>query len=149
MLLRVPGDLVARISPLIGAPFAPKGDTPKGWDCRGLVRWCLREYCAVTVPDYQDLYQASIVSVRGGSERARLLAEGLAHWRPVEPQAGALALLTWMGQAGHVGFMLAPRLVLHADAGIDTTLLDLDEPGSRYGFAGAFVPGCVSEIVPV
>ena len=147
MRMQVPSDLPSRIAPLIGTPFVPKGDTPKGWDCRGLARWCLGEFCGVHVPDYQDLYRAEVVSARGGAVRAALLAQGLAQWRAVPPQAGAVALLTWLGQAGHVGFMLAPRLVLHADAGIDTVLLDLDEPGSRYGFAGAFVPAFVSDLV--
>lgn len=146
MQMRVPSDLLAQIDPLIGAPFVPKGDAPSGWDCRGLARWCLARFSGVELPDYQGLYAADIVSARGRAERARLLAEGLEQWRPVPPQAGVVALLTWLGSAGHVGYMITPRLVLHADAGINTCLLDLDEPGSRYGLAGAFVPAFVTEI---
>lgn len=147
MRMTVPGDLIARAAPLIGAPFLAKGDTPDGWDCRGLTRWCLRTFSGIEVPDYLDLYEAAIVCPAGTRERARLLAEGLASWRLVEPQAGVVAWLTWMGKAGHVGYMLTPRLILHADTPMQTALLDLDEPGGRYRLKGAFVPAFVTEIV--
>lgn len=147
MRMVVPADLEARTAHLIGAPFLAKGDRPQGWDCKGLTRWCLDAFCGVSLPDYQDRYEADIVTPRGAAERARLLAEGLAEWRPVEPQAGAVAWLTWMGRAGHVGFMLTPRLILHADSPMGTTLLNLDEPGSRYRLKAAFVPAFVTEII--
>ncbi|HCW49754.1 MAG TPA: hypothetical protein DGP25_07070 [Brevundimonas sp.] len=146
-LMLVPGNLIARASVLIGAPFQAKGDTPEGWDCRGLTRWCLRTFSGIEVPDYLELYDAAIVSPAGGQARARLLAQGLASWRMVEPQAGVVAWLTWMGKAGHVGYMLTPRLVLHADSPMGTTLLDLDAPRSRYGLKAAFVPAFVTDIV--
>jgi cell wall-associated NlpC family hydrolase len=146
MRMTVPGDLVRRAEPLVGAPFLVKGDTPDGWDCRGLTRWCLRAFSGIEVPDYLDLYEAAIVCPAGTRERARLLAEGLASWRPVEPQAGVVAWLTWMGKAGHVGYMLTPRLILHADTPMQTALLDLDEPSGRYRLKGAFVPAFVTDI---
>lgn len=149
MRMSVPGDLVARAAPLIGAPFRAKGDTPAGWDCRGLTRWCLRANSGIEVPDYHHLYEAEIVTPGGTGERARLLAEGLAAWRPVAPQPGVVAWLTWLGKAGHVGYMLTPRLVLHADTPMGTTLLDLDEPGGRYRLKGAFVPAFVTDIEQV
>ncbi len=146
-LMRVPEDLIARASVLIGAPFQAKGDTPEGWDCRGLTRWCLREFSGIEVPDYLNLYDAAIICPGGARERARLLAQGLAAWRRVEPQPGVVAWLTWMGKPGHVGYMLTPRLVLHADSPMGTTLLDLDAPRSRYGLKAAFVPAFVTDIV--
>lgn len=148
-VLRVPGDLPQRAAGIIGRPFLPKGDTPDGWDCRGCARWCYREWCGLALPDYADLYAAEIVSRAGRGERARLLAEGLDAWRPVAPQAGALALLTFLGVAGHVGFMISPTLVVHADAGIGTQLLDLEEVGGRYGLKGAFVPAFITSIESV
>jgi hypothetical protein len=51
-----------------------------------------------------------------------------------------------MGKAGHVGYMLTPRLILHADTPMQTALLDLDEPGGRYRLKGAFVPAFVTDI---
>ena len=57
-----------------------------------------------------------------------------------------VAWLTWMGRAGHVGYMLTPRLILHADTPMQTALLDLDEPGGRYRLKGAFVPAFVTDI---
>lgn len=143
----VPADLQTRAADLIGSPFKPKGNSQEGWDCRGLCRWCLREWCGVDVPDYLDLYAAGIVSAGGRRERARLLAEGLASmWRPIDPQPGVIALLSWLGQAGHVGFMLSPTKILHADIRVGTAVLDLDDPAAAYRLKGAFVPAFVTDI---
>jgi len=68
MRMTVPGDLVRRAAPLVGAPFLAKGDTPDGWDCRGLTRWCLRTFSGIEVPDYLDLYEAAIVCPAGTRE---------------------------------------------------------------------------------
>lgn len=144
MILRLPADLSERAAAIIGRPFVPKGDTPDGWDCRGCARWCYREWCGIDLPDYADLYESEIVTRSGRAERARLLAEGLASWKPVPPQAGALAWLTFLGVAGHVGFMISPTLVVHADGGIGTQLLNLEEVGGRYRLNGAFVPAFVT-----
>lgn len=146
MIMTVPGDLVAQVAPLVGSPFLAKGETPEGWDCRGLVRWCLRTFSGLAVPDYLGHYEAAIVSPRGTAERSRLLTEGLAAWRPVDPQPGVVAWLSWMGRPGHVGYMLTPHLILHADTPMGTALLDLHEPGSRYSLKGAFVPAFVTGI---
>lgn len=147
MQLRVPADLVSLAAPLIGTPFVAEGDTPKGWDCRGLGRWCLGTFCGFWTPDYHELYDASILEVSGRRERARLIADGLAAWRPVEPQPGVIAWLEWLGGAGHVGFMLTPSLILHADLRGGTTVLDLDDPSAGYRLKGAFVPSSITEIV--
>lgn len=149
MILRVPNDLPDRAAAIIGRPFLAKGDTPDGWDCRGCARWCYRTWCGVALPDYADLYDAAIVNRTGRVERARLLGEGLAQWRPVAPQAGALAWLTFLGVAGHVGFMISTTLVVHADAGIGTQLLDLEEVSGRYSLKGAFVPRFITRIESV
>ncbi len=148
MQMVVPADLEARAAEIIGAPFLAKGDSPEGWDCRGCARWCLREWCGVDVPDYLDLYAREIVSPGGRKERARLLADGLSSmWRPVAPQAGAVALLTWLGSAGHVGFMLSPTRIVHADTRCGTALLDLDDAGAAYRLKGAFVPAFVTALI--
>ncbi|MET4683680.1 NlpC/P60 family protein [Brevundimonas faecalis] len=147
MKLYAPADLRTQVAPLVGAPFLAKGETPAGWDCKGLARWCLKTFGQVETPDYQDRYAADIVTPRGAGERARLLAEGLAEWRPVEPQAGVVAWLSWMGRAYHVGYMLGPREILHADTPFGTVILDLDEPGAGYRLKGAFVPAGVTKIV--
>lgn len=145
-VMAVPADLEARVAEIIGVPFLAKGDTLDGWDCRGCVRWCLEHLCGVPTPDYRGLYDADVLRLAGRSERARLIAEGLANWRPVEPQAGAVAWLEWLGGAGHVGFMLSPRRLVHADVGPGTVLLDLDDPASAYRLKGAFAPSWISDI---
>lgn len=142
----VPADIEARVVPIIGVPFLAKGDTLKGWDCRGCARWCLRTICGVEVPDYLDLYDAELVAIGGRHQRARLIAEGLAAWRSVEPQAGVIAWLEWLGGAGHVGFMISPRRVVHADTRGGTTVLDLDEANAAYRLKAAFVPSFVTDI---
>lgn len=147
MRMLVPADLAARAAPLIGAPFVPHGDAPTGWDCRGLSRWCLREFCGVAVPDYRDLYTAALLEPRALRERARLIATGLSAWRQVEAQAGTVAWLQWLGSAGHVGFLLSPSRVLHADRRGGTAILDLDRPESGYRLLGSYVPSFVTDIV--
>jgi len=144
----VPADLEARAQGLIGIPFRAKGDTFEGWDCRGCGRYALREFCGVDVPDYLDRYQAAVLEGSGGRrERARLLAEGLAaSWRAVPLQPGVIVLLHWLGGAGHVGFMLTARRVLHADVRQGTAILDLDDPGSGYRVIGSYVPAFITEI---
>lgn len=143
----VPADLEVRAGALVGAPFLAKGDTPHGWDCRGCARWCLREFCAVTVPDYQDLYGAELVSPRGSASRAQLIAEGLTAWRPIAAQAGAVVFLSWLGRAGHLGFMLGRRRFLHADTRCGTAIEDLSNPACPYRAVGFFIPAFVTEIV--
>lgn len=146
-VLTVPADLEVRAAVLIGSPFVAHGDDPAGWDCRGCARWCLRTFCGVDVPTYRDLYSAAILETVGGrAERARLIAQGLTDWRPVEPQAGVIAWLKWLGGSGHVGFMLSQSMVLHADSRAGTAILDLDRPDAGYRLLGAFVPGFVTEI---
>lgn len=147
MEMVVPPDLEHQVAALIGVPFRVKGDGLDGWDCRGCARWCLKNLCYVDVPDYLDLYASAIIAVSGRRERARLLGEGLAQmWRPVAPQAGAVALLSWLGSAGHVGFMLSPTKILHADIRVGTALLDLNDPAAAYRLKGAFVPAFVTDI---
>lgn len=141
----VPADIEARLSAIIGVPFQPKGDDLTGWDCRGCVRWCLSQ-CGVETPDYRRLYTETTVRVGARAERAKLIADGLAHWRPVPPQAGAVAWLEWLGAAGHVGFMLSPRRLVHADTRCGTALLDLDDPSAAYRLKGAFAPSWITEI---
>ena len=148
MRLTVPSDLETRAADLIGVPFLAHGDDRAGWDCRGCARWCLATFCGVTVPSYRDRYTAEILRMpAGAAERARLIAEGLTDWRPVPAQAGVIAQLKWLGGSGHVGFMLSPTRILHADPRAGTAILDLDRRESGYRFLGAYVPGFVTEIV--
>lgn len=143
----VPADAEARVAEIIGVPFLAKGDDMAGWDCRGCVRWCLKQICGVETPEYRDLYDtATVMKLSGRHERARLIAEGLAHWRPIEPQPGAVAWLEWLGGAGHVGFMLSARRLVHADLRAGTVLLDLDDPAAAYRLKGAFAPSWITEL---
>lgn len=144
----VPADLEARIAAagIIGAPFLPKGDTPLGWDCRGCARWCLATFCGVETPAHGELYDEAVFSRSGRRDRARLLTEGLDNWRRVEPQSGAIALLERFGVAGHVGFMISPRRLVHADLRCDTVVMDLDDPAAGYRLTGAFVPAHIHSI---
>lgn len=146
--MHVPLDLEARIerAGVIGRPFRAHGDTPDGWDCRGCVRWHLATFCGVEVPDYLDLYDEAVFSRAARRDRARLLADGLARWREITPQAGAVALLERFGSAGHVGFMISPRRIVHADVRCDTAVLDLDDPAAGYRLTGAFLPAHIHSI---
>lgn len=146
MEMLVPPGLEARVAHLIGAPFLAKGDGPEGWDCRGCAHWCLKTLCGVVVPDYRDFYAGVAAGLPPRSDRARLIAEGLADWRAVAPQAGVVAWLEWLGGAGHVGFMLTPRRLLHADMRAGTVILDLNDPAAAYRLRGAFVPGWITGI---
>lgn len=147
MDLIIPADLASRVGAIIGTPFLAHSDGPAAWDCRGCLNHCYARFLNHPLPDYRGLYSASVMGARRAHERARLIAEQAAAWRPVEPQAGAAAWLEWLGSAGHVGFMIGPRLLVHADVGVGTALLDLDRPPAQYRLRGAFVPSVVTRIV--
>ena len=147
MELHVPADLEARVGALIGVPFLAHGDDPRGWDCRGCLNHCYATLLNHPLPNYRALYDATVMGARRAQDRARLIAEQATAWRPVEPQAGAAAWLEWLGSAGHVGFMIGPRRLIHADVSIGTALLDLDRPPVQYRLRGAFVPAAVTRIV--
>ena len=146
----VPGDLLARIAPLIGTPFLAKGDTPDGWDCRGCALWILRHHLGVEVESFQDAYDVAVVMTIGGrARRAQLIAERLGAWRPVEAQPGAVVHLNWLGRSGHVGLMTSRTGFVHADMGVGTTLADLDDRDCLYRAVGFFVPRFVTEVIHV
>lgn len=147
MILRVPNDLDERVQPLLATPYLPNGETPDGWDCAGLGRWCLINLCGLEAVEALPEYPSEILGPRGGAERSRRIGEVLRRWREVEPQPGVLGWLEWLGGATHVGFLIAPRTVLHADAGTGTTLMDLDRPGARWRLKAAFVPADVAAVV--
>jgi cell wall-associated NlpC family hydrolase len=148
MILTVPADLEARTTALLSVPYRPNGETRAGWDCAGLTRWCLLNLCGLARVEPLPNYPSEILAARAGAfERSRRIGEVLTRWREVEPQAGAVAWLEWLGGATHVGFLISPRTVLHADVGTGTTLMDLDRPGSRWRLRAAFVPADVTSIV--
>ncbi|WGM45231.1 hypothetical protein KOAAANKH_00092 [Brevundimonas sp. NIBR10] len=145
----VPHDLLARIAPVIGSPFLGKGDRPDGWDCRGCVRWIYRTHLDVAIETYSDAYDALILTSSGRARRARLIADRLAVWRPVEAQPGAVVHLNWLGRSGHVGLMTSRTGFVHADMGVGTTLADLDDRDCPYRAVGFFVPRFVTEVIHV
>jgi cell wall-associated NlpC family hydrolase len=148
MILMVPTDLEARVTPLLSAPYLPGGETPEGWDCAGLVRWCLVNLCGLAevepMPDYPSEITASPA---GRPERARRIGEVLTRWREVPARPGAVAWLEWLGGATHVGFLVGPATVLHADVGTGTCLLDLNRRGGRWRLKAAFVPDSVTGLI--
>lgn len=147
MILRVPADLEDLVQPLLATPYLACGETPTGWDCAGLGRWCLQNLCGLSDVEPLPDYPSEILRPRAGSERARRIGEVLQRWREVEPQAGVLGWLEWLGGATHVGFLVGPRTILHADVGTGTTLMDLDRPGARWRLKAAFVPAAVTQIL--
>lgn len=141
MIIRVPADLAARAASLIGAPYLAKGEAPDGWDCLGLVRWSYARLLGYPLPDYSDRYDAALTDNLARHERARRIAAGLAGgWTPIAPQAGAAVVLSRMGAAGHVGFLISPELALHVTQTTATSLLDLTARHTGWRAVGAYAP---------
>lgn len=106
----------------IGCPFLDGGTDPKGWDCFGLVWWCLtaefgytglNAHIAARLPD-----AASACREERLSHQTDVFTRGIAPgrgWRACERRSGAAVLIGVRGRPIHVGLVLVGGLFLHVD----------------------------------
>jgi cell wall-associated NlpC family hydrolase len=105
-------------SSYIGVPFVPRGRTPAGVDCWGLVRLVYADQLGVELPSLADDYP----DTRDGAVLGPLLHSHLEAWQPALPQPFAVALFTAHGGRCHVGVMIDPARMLHTAPGKDACI---------------------------
>lgn len=130
-------------------------DTPDGWDCWGCIRHIGRVQFGIQHDDFAGAVVDAIVESGGtpggdtvpGGVVARLIRDNLARYRPVPPQAGAVALFRIGGDFLHVAQMLTPAIGIHAIqpmAGSPGGTFTLDVTSGQWSrphrFIGCFLP---------
>lgn len=146
---------LVRLTPaaILAVPYVEHGDTPAGWDCRGLVRHLRAELFGVDSPGMgPESYSA--VDVRDRDLVERLMLERMGLWRELERfdeetgaeraarvgrlAPGAVILFSVFQRDAHVGLLLSPREFVHTIAGQGTTILRLDNARWSGRIRGAY-----------
>lgn len=133
----LPAALRARLPVWLATPWVDRGESLAGWDCWGLVVVVSGEAFGRRLPNLAALVNSAL----NRADVAAAVRCGLPWFVAGPPAAGAVALFAVRGEAVHVGLYLTERLVLHAQAGVGTRLLDLaDLSGAAYAarLRGAF-----------
>lgn len=125
-----------RASLLLGTPYVLNGFDPSGWDCRGLVSWCRREWNGKSSPGMDGFFPAE-EATDVDRVQALMLAQ-IDAWQTIEPQQGAVALFTVRQRVAHVGYMLNNHEFLHAREGYGTTTNSLYDKKWQRRFKGAY-----------
>ena len=105
----------------IGFPFKDHGRDRKGVDCWGLVRLVMSEQFGISLPSYATHYD----STTREDQLAPLVEEERKWWIPVESgqeQLGDIVVLRMCGQPIHIGLVIEPGRMLHAEVGIGSVL---------------------------
>ncbi len=112
-------ELPAWIAHYVGLPFADLGRDRAGIDCWGLVRLVLAERFEVQVPAWDGRYPGCeprhMRRMEGHVKRVLPLFEAVS-----KPEDGDLVLVKVGGLPVHVGIVVAPGWMLHAEWGCDS-----------------------------
>ena len=100
-------------------PYLLNGFDLKGWDCRGLVSWCRREWQGKDSPGMDGYYPAEQATNLGEVES--LILERTGAWEPCSPKPGSVALFRVRQRISHIAFMLDDHRFLHARENYNTT----------------------------
>lgn len=114
-------------------PFRDRGATRSGCDCWGLLVLILAEQRGIVIPDYADEVEAGDWKTKMREITTR--AESGAQWAPVEagaeqPFDGVLMRGQYRDDGRlrsrpvHVGLVLEPGRLIHAEAGAGVTIVD-------------------------
>jgi len=115
------------VSQYIGVPFRDHGRDPSGWDCWGLVRWCLHKHFGVTVPSLHEKYDS--VKDRKGIMGAVRSEKKRQIWRKVTVAApGDVVLIRMRGVPLHVGICVGGTDMLHVMKSVGTVVEDFNNP---------------------
>lgn len=125
-----------RASEVVGVPYVLNGWDPKGWDCRGLVAWCRREWDGKSSPGMDGVFPAEIAT--NVSEIEKLMLAQIDSWQEVPPATGSVALFSIRGRDSHVAYLLNETEFLHARDGVGTTVNSLLEKKWHRRFRGAY-----------
>lgn len=111
----------------VGIPWIAHGSDRDGSDCWGLVRLVYREMRGVVLDSFADGY----VTAQESDEIQRIIdgEKASGPWRAVnqgEERPFDVALFRIVGRVSHVGLVVEPGLVIHAQRGADSAII-------RYG----------------
>ena len=108
---------------IIGVPFVEKGRSPEtGWDCFGLLKWCMKEAYGIDIPEHMDDYSC----VRDKDGAFRIIMAEAPRWRSLlKPEYGAVPVFSFV-RAYHVGFFIDTYHFLHVYEGIQTSIADVN-----------------------
>jgi cell wall-associated NlpC family hydrolase len=125
----------------LGVPWVWRGRDPQGWDCWGLVAWCLAHHHGIRVPDFlaetADVDPADRASRYALQEAA--FVTGRAGWTRLDrPEPGAAALCLVGVRPIHVGLCVGSGLYLHVDRTSPTELARLSAPKWRDRIEGFY-----------
>lgn len=134
-------------SGLLGVPWVWRGrpDWPappvEGWDCWGLLRWCVAAHSGVLLASWQ----AETDGIDPDDRQARwdlqdaCLTRGRAGWTRLDrPEPGAGVLLFVGRRPIHCGFCLGDGRFLHVDRTLPTAIDRLDSPRWRDRIEGFY-----------
>lgn len=105
---------------LVGLPYVPCGGTLEGCDCWGLVRLAYAA-AGVSLPAYDGADPEDV------TEKSRLFQQGARNgqWEPVaDPRERDVALFRLGRHDSHVGVIVGPDLMLHADRSAGRTVIE-------------------------
>ena len=114
----------------IGIPYAAAGRDRSGCDCYGLVRLVLAEQFGQGLPLVPERY-ATDRQAREDMARVRATALALVpsdELAPGQEQAGDIINIRVLGQPLHVGVVVAPGWMLHAQRGVGAALESYRSP---------------------
>jgi cell wall-associated NlpC family hydrolase len=107
--------LPAWVSDYIGTPYLKGAQARSGADCWGLFRLVWREQMGADIPDYAGpLWEMGADAKAIGAAASAFAAQ----FEPIEQDAARLGdgvLLRVRGAPIHIGFVLAPGLMLHIE----------------------------------
>jgi len=122
---------------VLGVPYLLNGFDPNGWDCRGLVSWCRREWDKKPSPGFDGFFPAEEAT---DVDRVQFLMSAQIHaWaRQERALQGHVALFTVRQRVAHVGYLLNDHEFLHAREGFGTTTNSLHDRKWQRRFVGAY-----------
>jgi len=123
------------VNQYIGAPFKDHGRDPSGWDCWGLVWWCLQQHFNTIVPSYTEEYDSALAR----KSIAKAITTHRKEWYEVSRERpGDVLLLRMSGAPIHVGLCIGGGLMLHVLAETGTVAEPYNEPHNNIRIIGAF-----------
>jgi len=109
------------VADYIKIPFQEHGRNHEGVDCWGLGRLIYREQLLENLPSYATCYDTT----RNGPRLATLIEDNRADWFEVEAgseQEFDAVLVRMRSRPIHIGFVVKPGLLIHAQEGVGVAL---------------------------
>lgn len=110
------------LAPYIGLPYLKDGATRDGTNCWGLFSMLQREVCGVDLSDYDGPIFAARTDASAIGEAARRFASRFREIPAGEEQFGDAILLRMLGEPMHIGFVVAPGVMLHIEESSDSVI---------------------------